>query len=146
MGGGGRWSASTQTLAAAPSQKIAARPCPTLLVASRHSSISLVCDRQVVAPPLVKAISVAFEGRLLVAQVSPAQMEIRKVYLESRGLEPPAVLLLPGGVASAEKALVYRGGLERAEGGAARQEGASRAIPTPQPTTPMRITSPMLKL
>ena len=39
---------------------------------------------KVVAPPLVKAISVAFEGRLLVAQVSPAQLEIRKVYLGNR--------------------------------------------------------------
>ena len=42
-------------------------------------------------------------------------MTIRQVYLESRGLEPPAVLLLPTGSASAEKALVYSGGLKRAE-------------------------------
>ena len=42
-------------------------------------------------------------------------MQIRQLYLNRHSLEPPAVLLLPPGVGSTEKAHVYRGGLSRDE-------------------------------
>ena len=76
---------------------------------------------------LVKALARMFHGRLLVGMVSPAQLEIRKIFLESEGrnLEPPQVLVLPAGSASASQSVVFSGAsLNRAEVAAARLEAA----------------------
>lgn len=66
---------------------------------------------KVPVPPMVKALSQLLEGRMLVAVVSPAQLDIRRMFLERAGqnLAPPAVLVLPAGAATAGRAVAFDG-------------------------------------